>query len=97
MPKFNSETAKKAGAKGKRGKSEKGQIWAEMGEWFANEGIESYQKLLMKQMRSSIPAVQMEGMKRYEALLEYFKPKLARTELTGKGGEAIKIDMSEWK
>jgi hypothetical protein len=30
-----------------------------------------------------------EYMQRFEAMLEYFKPKLARTELTGKGGKDL--------
>jgi hypothetical protein len=36
---------------------------------------------------------QREFMDRFESLLEYFKPKLARRELTGEDGGALTIKM----
>ena len=38
-----------------------------------------------------------EFMTRYERILEYFKPKLARTEMTGKDGEKLFLDVDQAK
>ena len=72
--------------------SEKTKIWNEIGEWFANEGIEQYKDNLLDMLTSDVPAIKAEGMKRFEALLEYFKPKLQRTEtdITSKG-ESVNV------
>lgn len=73
-------------AKGNPGKPkgaihEKTRIWNEIGEWFRNEALELYKENLIELMRD--PKQKAEAMKRYEALLEYFAPKLSRTEVKG--------------
>ena len=60
--------------------SEKSKIWNEIGEWFKGDGLEAYQKELMT-MQKEEPK---EFLKRYEAMLEYFAPKLQRTEFEDK-------------
>lgn len=68
-------------------------IWHEIGDWFANEGLELYQKNLVGMLQSNNPVKAAEGMKHYQALLEYFKPKLSRSEskLDHSGGVPITI------
>lgn len=70
-------------AKGNPGKPkgaihEKTRIWNEIGEWFKNEALELYKDNLIEMMED--PKQKAEAMKRYEALLEYFAPKLSRVE-----------------
>jgi hypothetical protein len=73
--------------------SEKTRVWNEISEWFKGEGIEAYQEELMK-MKGEKPD---EFMKRFETMLEYFQPKLSRTDLDLKSdGEKINIPISEW-
>lgn len=54
-------------------KSEKVKAWEELGEWFANQGASKYLNYIMNLDGE-------EYAKRYEAMLEYFKPKLSRSE-----------------
>ena len=61
--------------------SEKTKIWNEISEWFSGDGLEQYKKNLLSLMKSDDLDIQMDSMKRYEALLEYFKPKLSRSEV----------------
>ena len=75
--------------------SEKTRIWNEIGEWFANEGLEAYQNNLMELMTSDETKDKAEAMKRYEALLEYFRPKLSRSEVKSEVTESIKIDFTD--
>lgn len=87
-------------AEGNKGKpkgaiSEKTKIWNEISEWFAGEGLESYQKNLIAMMDSSATNQSAEGMKRYETLLEYFKPKLSRTEVKAEI-KTEEVDLSQY-
>jgi hypothetical protein len=62
----------KTGGRQKGSKSEKTILWQEMGEWIVNHGTDRYLTFLKE----------LDGenyMKRFEAMLEYFKPKLARS------------------
>jgi len=54
-------------------KSAKVQAWEELGEYFTNAGARKYFEYI-----SQLEAE--EFAKRYEAMLEYFKPKLQRSE-----------------
>ena len=72
--------------------SEKTAIWNEIGEWFSGEGIEAYQEELMK-MRENAPN---EFLKRFEAMLEYFQPKLSRTEFSGNLKTETDFDPSQY-
>lgn len=82
-----------SGLKPKGAVSEKTRIWNEIGDWFKNEGMEAYKEELMK-MQKDNPA---EFMKRFETMMEYFQPKLSRTDVDLKsGGEKINIPISEW-
>jgi len=72
-------------SKGNKGKpkgaiSEKTKIWEEVGDWFVNEGLEAYTENLEDMLTSTNPIKKAEGMKHFNALLEYFKPKLSRTD-----------------
>jgi hypothetical protein len=68
-----------SGLKPKGAISEKTKVWNEISDWFKNEGLEAYQEKLME-MQENEPK---EFLKRYEAMLEYFAPKLSRTEIKG--------------
>lgn len=83
-----------SGLKPKGAVSNKTKIWNEIGEWFSNEGLEAYQEELIK-MKDESPA---EFMKRYETMMEYFKPKLSRADVdhTTKG-EKVNIPISAWE
>ncbi len=72
--------------------SEKTRIWNEIGEWFRGEGIEAYQEKLMD-MKQENPN---EFLKRFEAMLEYFQPKLSRTELDASVKQDEGIDYSKY-
>jgi len=84
MP-FTKESAKTLGAKGgnakKRNKQEQ---WEKFGTWFMTNGLEKMEK-----------EMGTLGGKEYIAaikdMFEYFKPKLARTELTGKDGKDLPV------
>jgi len=80
MPFKKGESGNPAG-KPKGTISKKTEIWNEIGEWFANDGLDKYKDKVMEMLDSSSDVKCLEGMKRYEALLEYFKPKLSRTEV----------------
>jgi hypothetical protein len=82
--KKNGQFAQGNSGKPKGAISERTRIWNEIGEWFKGEGLEAYQKNLTGMLQSGNPTKQLEGMKRFEALLEYFSPKLARTDSTVK-------------
>lgn len=68
-----------SGLKPKGAISEKTAIFNEIGEWFKGDGMEAYQQELMR-IREENPN---EFLKRFEAMLEYFQPKLSRTEFSG--------------
>lgn len=68
-----------SGLKPKGAISEKTAIWNEISEWFKGEGIEAYQEELMEMRKENTG----EFLKRFETMLEYFQPKLSRTEFSG--------------
>lgn len=72
--------------------SEKTAIWNEISEWFKGEGIEAYQDELMN-LRNESPN---EFLKRFEAMLEYFQPKLSRTEFSGNVKTETDFDPSKY-
>ena len=74
----------KTGGRLKGSPNKKTKLWNELGEYIVNEGAEKYMDYL-KEMENE------EFLKRFEAILEYFKPKQARTEVTGKDGEALTV------
>lgn len=76
--------------------SEKTKVWNEIGQWFANEGLEAYLNNLMELMTSSDTKDKAEAMKRYEALLEYFKPKLSRAEVVAEIEVKDEVDLSKY-
>jgi len=75
--------------------SEKTKIWNEVSEWFAGEALELYKTNLLELMISEDAKVKAEAMKRYEALLEYFKPKLSRTDIKADVDSKITIDFTD--
>lgn len=72
--------------------SEKTAIWNEISEWFKGEGIEAYQEELMNMREENTG----EFLKRFETMLEYFQPKLSRTEFTGDITQKEEIDFSKY-
>ena len=71
-------------------------IWNEIGEWFASDGIETYKANLMELMESDDPDIKLKAMDKFNALIEFFKPKLARTELVGDEKKPLSI-VTEFK
>lgn len=70
----------------------KTQAWNNIVGWLVGDGGHQYKDLLAKlSIGEELTKSHLEFMNRFEALLEYHQPKLARTELTGKGGEDLKI------
>lgn len=72
---YTKEEAAEAGRKSRRGKSEKTKMWEALGEMITNEGANKAVKILNS----------MEGrefLQNYSNLLEYFKPKLQRSDIT---------------
>ena len=63
--------------------------WESIGAYIKAGGSEKYLKELSKLKGK-------EYMERYEKILEYFKPKLGRTEHTGKGGGDFVIQLSAY-
>lgn len=80
-----------SGLKPKGAVSEKTRIWNEIGDWFKGDGLEAYKQKLME-MQESEPK---EFLKRYETMLEYFAPKLSRTEFEDKT-PAPELDLSQF-
>lgn len=88
----------KKGHKGYKPKgaiSEKTAIWEEIGDWFKEDGLGLYTEALSEMLESSNKISKLEGMKRYEALLEYFKPKLSRTDSSIKHEGSVPITINK--
>jgi hypothetical protein len=86
MP-FKKGDPKPKGSGMKKGqKATKTKQWEEMGEWLVTEGADKYMEYLKKMDPDNY-------LKRFEAMLEYFKPKLSRAELTGKDGDDLNINI----
>lgn len=73
------------GGRTKGSKSGKTKAWDELGDYIIDKGAKRYMALLSK-------LDQEEFLKRFETILEYFKPKQQRTDITS-GGEALKPPM----
>lgn len=90
---FTSDTAPK-GNKGKKHNSTKVKEaaglsgWAKLEDYLLNKGAED----LVNNMSALKPAQQVIA---YQALAEFVKPKLSRTELTGKDGKDLVINIKE--
>jgi hypothetical protein len=85
MP-FKKGDPKPAGSGKKKGsKNKKTLQWEALGKFITEKGAEKLMKVLEAQDDK-------EFIKSYGAILEYFKPKLARTELTGKDGDDLIIN-----
>ena len=77
------EPGKSGNPKGKpRGAiSEKRQVWNEIGEWFRGEGLEAYKDKVMGLLESEKPSEVDKGLKHFQAMINYFAPRLQSTEL----------------
>ena len=82
MPKYKKGESGNIKGRPKGSKSEKVKAWDELGEYIVGEGAERYMALLTDLGND-------EFLKRFENILEYFKPKQQRTDITS-GGEALK-------
>ena len=67
--------ASEAGKKSKRGPSEKTKLWEALGEMLTNQGAERVLRYLNTCNDETF-------IKHYKDLLEYFKPKLQRSDIT---------------
>jgi len=65
-------------------KNAKTMQWELMGEYLTDAGIQRYKELMDR-------AEGEDFIKYFMQLIEFFKPKLARKELTGKDGEELKL------
>jgi hypothetical protein len=70
-------------------------IWNEIGEWFATDGIEAYKANLIELMSSEDTDTRLKAMDKFNALIEFFKPKLARTELVGDKDKPLEINVTK--
>jgi len=75
---------KKTGGKQKGAKDKKTIAWENIGSYLINEGANRAKEIMMN-------SNDRQFMFYFETLLEYFKPKLARTELTGDKENPIEI------
>ena len=81
---INNPKGRTVGAVGK-----KTVLWNEIGEWFATEGIETYKENLIQLMTSEDIDTKLKAMDKFNALIEFFKPKLARTEVVKEKEETV--------
>lgn len=76
---------RRKGAGRKKGsKSKKVKHWEELGEFILNDGAEKYMKFLHE-------LEPRDYMTRFENILEYFQPKLSRSEVDNKGEQTLTI------
>jgi len=68
----------------------KTKAWNELGEYITRGASERYMKILANLSDEEFTT-------RYERILEYFKPKMARTEVVGKDGESLFMDQDQAK
>ena len=92
------EKGKSGNPKGRKEGSinKKTEIWNEIGEWFINEGVQAYKENLMDLMSSDNEDTRLKAMDKFNALIEFFKPKLARTELVGNDKKPLSV-ITEFK
>lgn len=65
--------------------------WENILGWLVGDGGHQYKKLLAKQASGELlNSSEREFMDRFQDLLEFHQPKLARTEVTGKDGSEFK-------
>lgn len=82
---------KRKGAGRKTGsKSKKVKHWEELGQFVLEEGATKYMKYLKK-------LEPKDYMSRFESILEYFQPKLSRSEVDNKGEQTLTIKHKEVK
>jgi hypothetical protein len=55
--------------------------WEEFGKRIIEAGVDNYAENLEELLESEDPKDKAEGMKRLEAIMEYFKPKLSRADI----------------
>ena len=70
--------------------------WNEIGEWVTGEGIEIYKANLRSLMGSEDEDIKLKAMDKFNAIIEFFRPKLARTELIGDDKKPLSI-VTEFK
>jgi hypothetical protein len=80
----------KTGGREKGVKNKKTQQWDDLGDWLVAEGATRYMRCLMESDNENY-------MKRFEMALEYFKPKLARTQVVGEGGGPVQVELVQYK
>lgn len=72
-------------------KSERVQIWNEIGEWFKTEGITTYKEKVINMLESEDTKEIELGLKHFETMINYFKPKLQSTELKADQNNKITV------
>ena len=63
--------------------SKKTAMWHEIGDWFVGDGIEAYKSNLVELLTHENVDVRLKAMDKFNALIEFFKPKLSRSEIKG--------------
>lgn len=77
--------------------STKTKEWHAWGEYIVGETMPLYVQNLDDMMASGDERVRQEAMKRFESILEYFKPKLSRSDVDiSSNGEKVDIPISTW-
>lgn len=68
----------------RKGKHKKTKMWEAMGNYIVNEGADRYMEILDN-------LDDKEYLTRFEAILEYFQPKLSRAEVKNEGEQTLVI------
>ena len=76
--------------------SEKVSVWNEVSDHFTSGLLDQYMANLQDMMDNDDPLIREKAMYRYESLLEYFKPKLSRTELDANVKQESNFDPSQY-
>ena len=82
MPKGFQKGNKLSLGRPKGSKDVKTEQWSLLGEYITQQGADRY-------MNALIALEDKDYVDKFEKILEYFKPKLARSEVTGKDGERL--------
>lgn len=87
----------KEGGRTKGSKNTKTKDWEEMREFIKSDLVPNYVDKVKQMMDSADERIVVQGMDKMLHILEYFAPKLGRTELVGDGGDevAIKVTFEE--
>lgn len=91
---FKKGDPKPKGSGAKKGtKYKKTKEWEAFGKLIIENGVGAYAENLELMLLSDNKQDAAEGMKRFEAIMEYFRPKLSRAELGGLDGKDLTLNI----